>query len=312
MDPTYARKNRIPINTRLTERFVLPNGKHVRSRGTAMVRWPFADKPGKSYELEFVILPKHEVILGNKFLQETETMTTHRRRIRKVRKLVTSAKEMYLAGEHHARTTGTLDGEPVLALPDSGSEVNIVSKAYSKSRGWKIIGSSSRLQFADSSEQNSLGQVTAMWESGVEEGETMMTFEILSGCPYDVVLGQEYVYGADAYSILIAHDELEHDVPRLCLVIRIPEFLRKRRSGTSGSPSSSEVAAPTAIQEELRRRKAADRDVRDMQEPQRSEERNREMARREAWKLSHLSTEQLASQPSITPSSGNPSCASSS
>jgi hypothetical protein len=156
-------------------------------------------------------------------------MTTNKHRIHMVHSIPQMLPlGVHLVGNPCKLTSGFLDGISVLALPDSGAEPNIVSKKYAMSRGWKIFGEPTVLQFADGSTQRSLGQVRATWSTKTSSSMFLKqrTFEVLSGCPFDVILGQDIVYKSRVYESLDG-DNLHEDVSNFNLVIVIPKILKK-------------------------------------------------------------------------------------
>lgn len=72
-----------------------------------------------------------------------------------------------ILGYPSQRVKGELDSENVLALPDSGAELNMISYEYARRRGWllnKMSGRNNLLQFANGSLARTEGQVHAIWQ----------------------------------------------------------------------------------------------------------------------------------------------------
>jgi hypothetical protein len=68
----------------------------------------------------------------------------------------------FVLGSPIQRLSGYLNDEPVIALPDSGAEPNIISYTYAKERGWltRINDDSEHVvQFADGSLATTVGQI---------------------------------------------------------------------------------------------------------------------------------------------------------
>lgn len=247
MSLRYARKQGFILAKGEHRTFKLANGKVARALGRVETKWKFFAEPGRTYDLVFYVLPKcsRHVILGNTFLQETKTMSIHKQRIRYAKRRITQ-RAVNLIGNHNMsqRMAGSLNGVPVLALPDSGAQPNIVSAAFVEANGWEISDNRSSLRFADGSVQDSLGQVCGTWRFGENDGrETrQLVFEVLRDCPFDVVLGQEVVYGigiyqnyADALITVIGLSKYGHGFN---LVVYVPRFLKKFRRKLSNGEAS--------------------------------------------------------------------------
>jgi hypothetical protein len=92
------------------------------------LRWAFAEEP-ESYDLLFHVLPTciYDVILGNAFLTATETLSKHRRRLTERVFSRTSVFKFGFLGNTCQRLEGVLaDKYPVLAVPDTGAERNVM------------------------------------------------------------------------------------------------------------------------------------------------------------------------------------------
>jgi hypothetical protein len=211
----------------------------ARAIGKVETRWKFSAEPEGTYDLVFYVLPKcsRHVILGNTFLQETKTMSIHKQRISYAKRRTLTQQVVNLIGDHNMSQgmAGSLNGVPVLALPDSRAQPNIVSAAFVEVNGWEISENRSSLRFADGSIQESLGQVHGIWRFGENDGREMrqLVFEVLRDCPFDVVLGQEVVYGIGIYQnyadYLITVIGPSKYGAGFNLVVYIPRFLKKFR-----------------------------------------------------------------------------------
>lgn len=207
MSERYARSHNIPIQGTSAHRtaYKLANGRSVRSKGKAIVQWKF--KGGAQvYELEFQILSDcvYDVIIGQEFLKTSETLCANRHRLQIQKSTPRDVRYVNLCGSPSQILLGLIDGEAVNALPDTGSEVNIMSEAYAKSRGYeikKIEDEMDELRFADGSSQRTLGKVNAKWAFHDDPGGSInVTFEVLERCPYQVIIGFEILYEHDVYN----------------------------------------------------------------------------------------------------------------
>ncbi|KAF2472377.1 uncharacterized protein BDR25DRAFT_312927 [Lindgomyces ingoldianus] len=297
----YARKHGFILAEKDHRAFELANGKAARALGKVEAKWRFSAEPERGYDLVFYVLRKcsRHVILGNKFLQETRTMSVHKQRIRYAKRKMLTQRVVNLIGNHNKtqRMAGYLNGVPVLALPDSGAQPNIVSAAFAEANGWEISENHSSLKFADGSVQESLGQVCGTWRFGENDGrETrQLIFEVLRDCPFNVVLGQEIVYGLGIYQ-----NYADSMITIICLskygngfnlVVYIPRFLKKLREklskGCSADTSATQDNKEKELEDELLLRKIENQELERLSELRKSI-REREIAtRRQRWEAAH-------------------------
>ncbi|KAH8724361.1 hypothetical protein GQ44DRAFT_286635 [Phaeosphaeriaceae sp. PMI808] len=297
----YARKQGFVLRKGEHQTFKLANGKMARALGRVETKWKFSTELERAYDLVFHVLPKcsRHVILGNTFLQETKTMSIHKQRIRYAKRRKLTQRVVNLIGNHNMsqRMAGSLNGVPVLALPDSGAEPNIVSAAFVEANGWEISDNHSSLRFADGSVQESLGQVCGTWRFGENDGETrQLVFEVLRDCPFDVVLGQEVVYGISIYQnyadLLITIIGLSKHGHGFNLVVYVPRFLKKFRrklsKGCSADESAMQGGKERELEDELILRKKENQELDGLSEPRKSNRVREIAARRQHWEAAHL------------------------
>lgn len=148
----------------------------------------------------------HEILLGHPFLLKTNTTTLNR--IKRYTTIVTPSNSVGTVYDVHSASglqpgqctiAGRLAGEDVRTLADTGAQVNIMSLAYAQARGFKldITGNRGTFRFIDGSEAPSIATVNAIWISSNGK-QYNLQFEVLIGSPYDVILGQKYVYSTKA------------------------------------------------------------------------------------------------------------------
>ena len=97
--------------------------------GTIRLPWAFAEDPAKTYDLLFHVLPTciYDVILGSDFLAATETLSKYGRRLTECVFSVARVFRFGFLGNRCHRLEGVLDGVlPVLAVPDTGAERNVM------------------------------------------------------------------------------------------------------------------------------------------------------------------------------------------
>lgn len=202
-----------------TERLVkLANGKELLSPGLVNLPWIFFAEE-ETFDLTCWILPgcAHQVILGSKFLEETNSLTTLRRRIQRKYISVPKSVCVKLLGEGKQRLWGYLNNHFVAALPDTGSDVMIISRDYARRRGWKIDagpGDIVEVEFADGTTALTDGVVRdAVWSSG---GHSIRTdFLVLDNLCVDVVLSKDYLFEMDVFSTCTAYLTEDEDIQNL-------------------------------------------------------------------------------------------------
>ncbi|KAJ2987249.1 hypothetical protein NUW58_g4613 [Xylaria curta] len=113
----------------------LANGRMIVSPGAVNVPWSFL-REKQTFHLTCWILPgcSHPIILGSKFLEETKCLTTLRHRIRRRYVPISKSVCVNLIGEGKQRLNGFLNDDLVAALPDTGSDVMVISLDYARRR----------------------------------------------------------------------------------------------------------------------------------------------------------------------------------
>ena len=218
-----------PIHFRSDQRpsFVMGHGGRIEAIGKITVSWNFRADIRKDYHpMTFYILPEciFDVMIGGSSLFETATMDANRHRLSRMPRprMALAVRMVNLCGWPSRRLKGVLNLEACSALPDTGAEPNLVSYEYAKQRGWlpKIVPgpeSCRLLLFADGSTKRTEGQLRLAWSfddrwdiaSPDHESRTAIIFDVLYGCPHDVILGQSFLEETDAF---IKHKEAFEDL----------------------------------------------------------------------------------------------------
>lgn len=97
---------------------------------------------------------------------------------------------------------GRVGGVDVAAFPDSGSRLNIMSLTFAQRNNISIDTGSERLNvltLANNHLKCTVGQVTLPWTFSGYSTVHSITFDVLDGASHDVILGQDIVYGLQAY-----------------------------------------------------------------------------------------------------------------
>lgn len=187
----------------------LASGKTVSSTTIATIPWRFEGESRIDW-LVCRVLPTltHDLILGDRFLRCTETLTTFKHRVvTTVRSVVGAGLRMVrrvnYMGQDKRRLWGYLDDALVTALPDSGSDIMAVSAEYAMKRGFRVDRSPGRqvlVQFADGSMARTDGVVEGLkWVFGASGQSVISGFYVLRDLPVDVLFSSDFVFDHDVF-----------------------------------------------------------------------------------------------------------------
>ncbi|KAK1960953.1 hypothetical protein LY78DRAFT_673625 [Colletotrichum sublineola] len=163
------------------------------------------------------------------------------------------------------RLSGTIVGESVEALPDSGSEPNLLSLDYVIRRGFDKLMNTNDLrmiQFADGTVQKTMGSVWLNWayadslgDDGDDEwSEHFVEFHVLDRCACDVIIGQDALEDADAF---ITHEgsfmdlDIDSEPSGLNLVTWASNGHRGKSLNAVQKKSANTDRYPTGLNEKL-------------------------------------------------------------
>jgi hypothetical protein len=205
----FVQRYRFPLNPASTAKVKLANGRFLHTLGTVSLPFKFANE-AKVYHRVFTVLPNcvQDVLLGQSFLKATKTLTKFTYRLKKtIMKVPSRLTRLFLIGSPDHRVQRRVNGHTVQALPDTGSDVMIMSKKYADACGFHIeTGSSSRewLELADHSEVCTYGTVIdATWSFGgygCDEESYRCDFHVLENLSCDVILSNGFLFETGAFS----------------------------------------------------------------------------------------------------------------
>ena len=138
--------------------FRIANGKVVKALGRTSVDCAFTAEPHMQHLCSFYVFATlvTPIIMGMAFLDATETLTKHKRRLRSTMVPANGPAQICALNNPGQRLRCSMNRESVLANADTGSEIDLISLAYAKSRGlaWIEFGAmgNHKVQFADGSE----------------------------------------------------------------------------------------------------------------------------------------------------------------
>jgi hypothetical protein len=217
----YAKRNHFKINSLMRGRLRTANGFQVNTLGTVLQSVRFAGE-SETYMREFHVLPKcvHDIILGSPFLRLTQTFTKFRHRV--VKKLWgrSPRHRVCLTGFSQEMLSGWANGQSILALPDTGSDICLMSLRYARERGYRVDTDPihrQMLEFVDGSTAGTFGRVEGFqWEFDRSDIQLHTPeIHVLEGLQTDLLLGYEFLDDSDAFG---THEELfidaePHDEP---------------------------------------------------------------------------------------------------
>ena len=200
----------VAVNQRTNKPLVAPDGETISCSGKVRLPWTF-DEEEEVYEMWFYVVENcsKSVIIGNKFLHETETMGRHRYRLMITKPLDTNSFPENLAREAHQPdcvrqlVLGRINQMDALASIDTGCEANLMSAAYAENLNLKVHClplEKHEVEFANSRKNAVLGQVNFKWSFyDTPENEVPITSYVLSTCYPPIIFGEHFAYFEDPW-----------------------------------------------------------------------------------------------------------------
>ncbi|KAH7396093.1 hypothetical protein BKA66DRAFT_566602 [Pyrenochaeta sp. MPI-SDFR-AT-0127] len=135
----FTNRNKLIIDRTKLTTIHLPNGDTKKSSGSLKSKFRF-NREKTLFDLVFTVLPNCvcSVVLSSDFLRVTKTFTTYKSRIQRGRTLSRLRPRVCLQGSPKQQVLGSINGHSVSASPDTGSDVNVISKGYAESIQLKI------------------------------------------------------------------------------------------------------------------------------------------------------------------------------
>jgi predicted aspartyl protease len=159
------------------------------------------------------------LVVGRNFLESTGTLTGFRHRLQKMIAPQGVALRILHLELPRWRINSTINDEMVLANPDTGSDLDLMSLAYVQHRGFKIQEVEPKYQFvefADGSQKKLSGTVLVRFNIGSSnDEEAPRHFYVLEGLTSDVLLGNNTLEDFDAFNTyrgeLVDLEEYDND-----------------------------------------------------------------------------------------------------
>jgi hypothetical protein len=215
MSYDYAKRNHFKINSLTKGKLQTARGAMVNTLGTVSRPIRFA-KESETYMREFHVLPKcvHDIILGSPFLRLTQTFTKFGHRIVNKLRGLSSRHRVCFTGSSQQMLAGWANGQSVLALPDTGSDICLMSAQYARERGYRVDTDPRHrqlLEFVDGSTAETLGRVEGFqWEFDKSDIQLHTPeIHVLEDLQTDLLLGYDFLMHTDAFS---THEELFVDI----------------------------------------------------------------------------------------------------
>ncbi len=188
-----------------------PDREPLPCIGKVRLPWLFNNEE-RQYEEWFYVVEDclKGVIIGNGFLQHTETMNKNRHRLE-----ITKPSDPYsLLGNLVNETQqddclrqlicGSINGKEIFASLDTGSQANLISAEYAEILGLQIYPlptGQEQLKFANGRRASMLGQVDVKWSfCDTPTEEVNVTLYVLRTCIHPVIFGDRFVYFQDPWA----------------------------------------------------------------------------------------------------------------
>ncbi|KXH47978.1 hypothetical protein CNYM01_02566 [Colletotrichum nymphaeae SA-01] len=289
-----------------TERLIqLPTGGDVLSPGCLKVPFSFRGEK-KVTNLTCFILPhiSHDLVLSGAFLRATETLLTkYKSRITAAVRQCSKRLGLRLIGNERRCLHGLIDGQPVEALPDTGSDVMIMSEAYALSRGFNIdrnLQNFINLELADGSEVFTCGLVRGVdWTFAASRQSVKCDFYVLEDLCTDVVLNNDFLFGLDVFSTeLESLSELSYseDYSELLLISLKgygPAELPPHEDPANIDLTSADAFSRQRVLAELHHRDEVDNLIDALDPDDQETARRTELERRKVWDVLRQRHQQL-------------------
>ena len=188
--------------------FILGNGKTVKSIGRSYASCSFAKDTTMSVGCWFNVLSdlSTSLIMGNGFLEETQTLSKNRHRLRD-RTVAVSSIPVVNSIEPKVSTRSkrhfgcVIDNRNTIANPDTASDLDLVSSKYASTYRYKVMGRKRQIQLADKSTCFTSGKILVTLELA-DGRKYLQFFDVLPGLDSDIVLGEDTLESIEAFTKL--------------------------------------------------------------------------------------------------------------
>lgn len=196
--------------------FTMANGKIARAYGRVKTSCAFANEASRKMTCWFYVFEKLAVplIIGSQFLAATKTISKYTNRLTTRTSCASFAPVVNFVGSTQKakrRLLAFVDDRQTYVNADSGSDLDLMSPEYVRNHGYRIdrrIECRKRVQFADTTTAEMLGQVEAM--VAMKDGHCCKRlFDVLPGLTSDVILGASTLTDLEVFT---AYEESFEDI----------------------------------------------------------------------------------------------------
>lgn len=194
-------------------RFVNAIGETMKAIGHTTIHCGLGGHPTQSdrsgTETKFWVFSKlvEPLVVGRKFLESTETLTRFRHRLHKVFASRGSSLRILHMELPRWRINCTVNDRQVMANPDTGSDLDLVSLDYAQRCGLRIHRSEpdcQSVEFADLSQKKLAGFVLVPFQFGSSPSsnaeQVSRQFHVLEGLTSDILVGNNTLEDFDAFN----------------------------------------------------------------------------------------------------------------
>jgi hypothetical protein len=200
--------------------FELPiAGQSVESIGKTSIPWRFPDEEDLGESCDFFVFEQliTELIMGREFLRLTNTLDKCKHRLQdRPMESVCTIPLVRWSGISQENLPCYLDDNLTDSCPDTGAEVNVISKEFALQITPFIDRTvAGQVQFANGRIQSTLGRIRAKVTFGhAPEYYIQTKFEVLENLRVDVILGDDILFEVDVYNKfphLFRHTKIDAD-----------------------------------------------------------------------------------------------------
>ena len=183
--------------------FRLANGNFVSALGRISIKCAFAKDPSIELCCTFYIFSQliTPIIMGMAFLDETETLVKYRHRLQP--RVLAGPPQLCSLNNPRCRLLCIVDSLPILVNADTGSDMDLMSLAYVRRRGFvmtEVDLECSTIEFADATTALIVGKVDVPVVIGGDiEYQILNIFYVLEELTCDVLLSEEYLFETNAF-----------------------------------------------------------------------------------------------------------------
>ncbi|KAK2048178.1 hypothetical protein LZ31DRAFT_78706 [Colletotrichum somersetense] len=236
ISPTLADRMGLKLRPGTATQVRLPSRRIIQSPGSIQAPFKFVGER-RSTLIDCLIIPGcvHDLILSHAFLHATRTLTKFVHRIKSTLCKSPGRLRLNLLGGEGRRLQGFINNTSTLALPDTGSNIILISESFAASQAMRVDRSASyyeEVEFANGSRDITSGIVRRLkWTFGSTQQSVVCDFYVLNGLPVDIILSSDFLFEFQVffrYGHCMVQYDLFGDVANLCNINLIRKLYRER------------------------------------------------------------------------------------